>query len=52
MNHHAFRERMAEPVEKLTFFGLTKNAQMQGARNPESGVATNKERLFATPPRW
>jgi len=23
---------------------------MQGARNPESGVATNKERLLATPP--
>jgi len=23
-----------------------------GAQNPESGVATNKEGLLATPPRW
>ena len=28
---------------------LVKNAQMQGDRNAESGVATNKERLLATP---
>jgi len=27
---------------------LPKNAQMQGPRNPESGVTTNKERLLAT----
>jgi len=32
---------------------LLKNVQMLGARNPESGVATNKERLLATPTsRW
>jgi len=30
---------------------LLKNAQMQGFRNPERGVATNKERLLATPAR-
>jgi hypothetical protein len=28
---------------------MLKNAQVQGSRNPESGVATNKERLLATP---
>jgi hypothetical protein len=27
--------RNKEPVEKLIFFRLVKNAQMQGARNPE-----------------
>jgi hypothetical protein len=31
---------------------MLKNAQMQGPRNPESGVATNKERLLATPASW
>jgi len=31
------------PFEKFIFLGLIKNAQMQGSRNPESGVATNKE---------
>jgi len=40
-----------DPVEKVIFCRLIKNAQMQGARNPESGVATSKERLLATPPR-
>jgi hypothetical protein len=39
-------------AEKLNFLGLIKNAQMQGARNPESGVATSKERLLATPASW
>ena len=33
-------------AEKVIFRRLLKNAQMQGARNPESGVATNKERLL------
>ena len=41
-----------EPVEKLIFFRLIKNAQMQGTRNPESGVATNKERHLTTPTSW
>ncbi len=34
------------------FCRLLKNAQMHGARNSESGVATNKERLIATPTSW
>jgi hypothetical protein len=41
-----------EPVEEVIFCRLIKNAWMQGARNPESGVATNKERLLATPASW
>jgi len=36
-------------VEKGILPKVLKNARMQGSRNPESGVATNKERLFATP---
>jgi len=37
------------PPEEVILNGLLKKAQVQGARNPESGVATNKERLLATP---
>jgi hypothetical protein len=39
-------------AEKLNFLRLIKNGQMQGARSSESGVATKKERLLATPARW
>ena len=48
-------------AEKVLFLRLLKNAQMQGsaslspagqAGNPESGVATNKERHLATPTSW
>jgi hypothetical protein len=38
--------------EKIIFLRLLKNIQMLGFRNPESGVATNKERLLATPASW
>ena len=41
-----------EPIEKVIPCRLVKNAQMQGARNPESGVATSKERPLATPASW
>ncbi len=41
-----------QPAEKLISSRLIKNVQMQGARNPEGGVATNKERHLATPARW
>ena len=33
-------------LEKVVICRLLKNAQVQGARNPESGVATNKEQLL------
>jgi hypothetical protein len=39
-------------VEKIISFGLLKKGHMQGPRNLESGVATNKERLLATPASW
>jgi hypothetical protein len=52
-------------TEKVIFLRLLKNASRQGrdrapaslspavqAGNPESGVATNKERLLATPASW
>jgi hypothetical protein len=39
-------------AEKVVFPRVLKNAQMQGSRNPEGGVATNKERLVATPASW
>ena len=37
---------------KLISYGPFKNAPMQGAPNPERGVATNKGRLPATPASW
>jgi hypothetical protein len=46
------RVESLEPVEKVIFCRLIKNVRMQGARNPESGVATSKERLLATPASW
>ena len=39
-------------LKKRLFVMLLKNPQMQGSRNPEGGVATNKERLLATPASW
>jgi hypothetical protein len=36
----------------LIFPRLLKKGQMPGSRNPESGVATNKERHLATPTSW
>jgi hypothetical protein len=39
--------RPFQVVEDFIFYRLLKNAQMQGTRNPESGVATNKERLLS-----
>jgi hypothetical protein len=41
-----------KPAGKVIFRRLLKKDQMQRPRNPESGVATNKERLFATPVSW
>jgi len=32
-----------QAAEKIIFSGLLKKGQMQSPRNPESGVATNKE---------
>jgi hypothetical protein len=34
---------MLAVAEKVIFSRMLKNAQMQGAQNPESGVTTNKE---------
>ncbi len=31
---------------------MLKNAQTQGAQNPESGDATNREQHLATPASW
>jgi len=39
-------------AEKVLFIRLLKNPQMRGPRDPESGVATNKERHLATPTSW
>ena len=46
------RNLLTKAAEKVIFFRLLKNGQMQGTRNPESGVATNKERHLATPTSW
>ena len=46
------RNLLTRAAEKVIFFRLLKNGQMQGTRNPESGVATNKERHLATPTSW
>ena len=48
-NYAAHFVKCYQFVENIISLRLVKNAQMQGARNPESGVATNKERLLATP---
>jgi hypothetical protein len=32
-----------QDAEKVIFLRLLKNGQMQGARNPESGVTMNKK---------
>jgi hypothetical protein len=37
---------LSEVAEKVILFELLKNGQMQSPRSPESGVATNKERLL------
>ena len=38
--------KIYQAAEKVVFSRLLKKGQMQGSRNPESGVATNKERLL------
>jgi hypothetical protein len=45
-------KRMNSQAVEGDFSGMLKNAYMQGSRNPEGGVATNKERLIATPASW
>jgi len=37
------RNLLTKAAEKVIFFRLLKNGQMQGTRNPESGVTTNKK---------
>ena len=44
--------KIYQAAEKVVFSRLLKKGQMQGSRNPESGVATSKERLLATPASW
>jgi len=46
MNRNYLRCKTELFAEKIILTGLLKNAQVQGARIPESGVATNKERLL------